>query len=340
MISKLFQKIKDSEKKRPGIYIIIAVVIIALVVVGILFLLRNDKPEKEKPKDSTISYSEISPSNKYEPYKEETPSAVEYDAKTSGDFNYAEVDGGAIILKYNGDKKDVTLPSQIANKPVVEIGSDIFDSDTRLENIVIPNTVKKINDYAFQYSGIKTITIPDSVTSIGKGVFKGCAYLSSIKIPNNVKTLGAGTFSECSSLSEVTLSSSLTEISNDLFYECGALESIVIPSNVTKIGDYAFSACAFKTAVIPDTVTEIGDHAFAFCEKLEEVRFPQSLQKVSSFAFHFCRALKAARLPDSAKTIEQYAFYGCEALSEFKIASDAKVGEFALNETKFESQYK
>ncbi|MDO4742972.1 MAG: leucine-rich repeat domain-containing protein [bacterium] len=340
MLSKLFQKIKALGKKRLVIHAIIVVVIIALVITGIVFLLQKDQPVKSGSEGSSITNPEISPSNRYEPYAEESSSTPEYDVKTSGDYDYADVEGGAIILKYNGNKKDVTLPSQIENKPVVEIGNDIFDSDTRLENIVIPSTVKKINDYAFQYAGIRTITIPDSVISIGKGAFKGCAYLNGVKIPNSVQILGAGVFSECSSLSDVTLSNSLTEISNDLFYECVALDSISIPSNVTRIGNYAFSACSLKTVSIPDVVTEIGDHAFAFCEQLESVQFSESLVKVSEFAFHFCKSLKSVKLPDSAKTIEQYAFYGCTSLSELDIASDAQVGKFALNETKYESQYK
>ena len=93
------------------------------------------------------------------------------------------------------------------------------------------------------------ITIPDSVTIIGYGVFHGCSSLTSITIPNGVTTIGVYAFHYCSSLTSIT-----------------------IPDSVISIGDYAFYECSSLTSVtIPDSVTEIGGHAFNRCTSLEEV---------------------------------------------------------------------
>ena len=127
-------------------------------------------------------------------------------------------------------------------------------------------TVVKIGQYAFSFSHIISVTIPNSVTSIEDNAFWDCSTLKYITIPNSVTSIGDQAFSECSSLTSATLSNGLQSIVDRVFNECSSLESITIPNSVTSIGYRAFYECSsLKTVTIPNSVTSIGQQAFNGC---------------------------------------------------------------------------
>ena len=92
--------------------------------------------------------------------------------------------------------------------------------------------------------------IPDSVTSIGDGVFDGCTNLTSITIPEGVTTIGEGAFYQCRNLSSIKIPSSVTSIGGSAFYGCSGLTTITIPPNVESIGDAAFRASLVNSVTI------------------------------------------------------------------------------------------
>ena len=105
----------------------------------------------------------------------------------------------------------------------------------------------------YKYAGcseLTSITIPNSVTSIGGAVFENCSGLTSITIPNSVTSIGWYAFSGCSGLTSVTIPNSVTSIGGQAFYECSSLTSITIPHSVMSIGDQAFYGCSALTSVI------------------------------------------------------------------------------------------
>ena len=106
------------------------------------------------------------------------------------------------------------------------------------------------------------LTIPSSITSIGKSAF--CySDLASIDIPNSVQTIEYYTFAYCSNLSSINIPASVTSIGESAFCVCTGLTSIDIPNSVTSIGNSAFSNCSkLATFNIPSSVSSIGFLAF------------------------------------------------------------------------------
>lgn len=133
--------------------------------------------------------------------------------------------------------------------------------------------VTKIPPVAFDYEGnLKTIILPNSVTSIGWGAFKGCCSLTSITIPDGVTKINSETFKECSSLESVSLGNGVTEIGSSAFWVCSSLKSVDIPNNVTRIGQEAFVSCKnLETVTLGSGVTKIELGAFAGCSSLKSV---------------------------------------------------------------------
>ena len=169
---------------------------------------------------------------------------------------------------------------------------------------------KIICDEAFSgCRSLKSLVIPDGVTSIGDGAFFFCRFLSGIVIPNSVASIGDSAFEGCSSLEYISLPKSVICLNgNPFFYWNGKLEclspnfiyeddvlfnkdkskiisfrnqavkSYIIPNSVTSIGEWAFEGCSSLTdIVIPDSVTSIGESVFSGCSSLEYISLPKSV---------------------------------------------------------------
>ena len=158
------------------------------------------------------------------------------------------------------------------------------------KNVVIPNGVKGIGDYAFSNATlVESVSIPYSITYIESSAFYNCTGLKSITIPDSVTEIGGCAFFDCESLANVQLSKNLTEISPSLFDGCISLEQIILPNGIRKIGDSAFSSCEkIKSIVLPDTVEVIDESAFRYCSNLESVTISASVSSIDRTAFEGC----------------------------------------------------
>lgn len=131
-----------------------------------------------------------------------------------------------------------------------EIGVYMFYSCSHLKQILLPNSVTKIDDRAFRYcTSLTNIDIPNSVTTIGSDAFGGCKSLTSIDIPNRVTKIGSNAFGGCASLTSIDIPNGVTTIERYTFEDCTSLTSIDIPNSVTTIEERAFEYCKSLTIV-------------------------------------------------------------------------------------------
>jgi hypothetical protein len=210
--------------------------------------------------------------------------------------------------------------------------------------IVIPSNVNYLDvDYmitsidktAFAYSGITSVSIPNSVKFIGEWAFTNCHNLTGVTVPNQVTFLGEGAFSNCSVLTTAVLSNTLTSIENNLFHSCRALTNFVIPASVLSIGEYAFDQCyGLITLNIPSSVTQIGKWAFQLCRELQNINISDAVEILPDYVFWGCESLQEVKLPASLKIIGEEAFYNCNELAAIDLPlSLTSIGKSAFYNT-------
>ena len=182
---------------------------------------------------------------------------------------------------------------------------------------------------------IKSVSIGDSVTSIGDLAFSDCYSLTSVTIPDSVTSIGESAFSVCDSLMSVTIPDSVTSIGNWAFHHCTSLTSVTIPDSVTSIGEDAFSDCNSLTSVmIGNSVTSIGRSVFESCTSLTSMTIGNRVTSIGKMAFYNCTSLTSVTIPDSVTSIGEGAFADCSAMESVTIpASVTSIGNAAFFQT-------
>ena len=211
---------------------------------------------------------------------------------------------------------------------------------------------------------LRTIDIPDGVTSIGPGVFEECAALESVEIPNSVTSIGANAFCECSSLTKLNIPNSVKNIGSYAFTGCKSLTELTIPfvgssadatsatdetkfSYVAGSGSYhrpnltslkkvnvtdgKLFAEAFKgwskieSITLPSGLTGIPHSAFYGCSSLKNINIPSGVTSIGYYAFRGCSSLESVNIPSGVKAISQQLFSGCSSLKSIDIPSGVTV---------------
>lgn len=152
---------------------------------------------------------------------------------------------------------------------VETIGERCFSNCYDLKDLIIPNGVKEIDSDAFYSCGFTTITLPNSVTDMGAGVFENCRNLESVVLPSNIQAIGSALFQDCISLKEISIPESVTQIYNNAFAQCQSLVELDIPENITSIMQNAFKNCkSLKTVTLPSKITFMGKEIFWNCTEI------------------------------------------------------------------------
>lgn len=189
--------------------------------------------------------------------------------------------------------------------------------------LIIPATVShggdnynvvNIGDFSFRATHVTSVTLPESLTSIGIQAFFRCQSLVSVHLPQSLTDIGDAAFNLCENLTAVNLPDSLKIVRG--FGGCKSLTSIKLPDNLEQIWEGAFQECSGLTEItIPDKVYNIRQYAFAECYGLQSISMPESVEYIGIYAFENCNLISVS-LPSSLENIQYRAFKGCSMLNE------------------------
>ena len=248
--------------------------------------------------------------------------------------------------------------------PITRIPAQAFYNSNLFGDLVIPNSVTTIDDYAFYKctnlngsltlsNSLKTIgtsafywclglkgnlTLPDSVTTIGDNAFCNCyKFTGNLTIPNSVSTIGNGAFYNCWGFTgNLTIPNSVTTIDVSAFQKCsGFTGSLILPNSVTTIGDNAFDGCSgFTNLKLSEKLSIIPFGAFSGCTNLSgELVIPASVKEIGREAFSNCSGFTGnLTIPNSVTTIGESAFDQCSGFTGSLILPNSvtTIGESAF----------
>lgn len=201
----------------------------------------------------------------------------------------------------------ITIPDSMTS-----IGCNAFYNTAWYNNQ--PDGLVYAGKFAYKYKGIipqyssRDIDIKDGTKGIVDYAFYNCAGVTSITIPDSVTSIGDYAF-RCNGLESVIIPDSVTSIGNYAFYNCNELTNVTIGNGVTSIGDYAFAACKIRSVTIGNSVTRIGNYAFSGGNIMKSVTIPDSVTSIGCSVFYGCWELISITIPDSVTSIGQNAFH-------------------------------
>lgn len=216
---------------------------------------------------------------------------------------------------------DVTNDGTLSVKNDVSLPSEVI-----IPTIVNGKEVRSIGTKAFEARNVSSVTIPSSVTNIGKEAFSSCTCLMDITIPDSVTSIGDSAFYNCTGLTSIIIPSSVTYIGQWVFEKC--ICDFIFAEGTTVIPVRALAGSDTTSVTIPDSVLKIGDSAFNSCSELTSITIPNSVTSIGQWAFENCTNLTSITIPESVTSIGQYAFHNCPCAVKFadgmtSIPSDA-----------------
>lgn len=229
-------------------------------------------------------------------------------------------------------------------------------------------TVSYCKDYLlYKVNNCKTLTLPESLTSIGNWTFRGMAALESIVVPNAVTEMGTYAFANDTSLKSAKLSTSCPWLKEGLFSECNALQSITIPSAVTKMDGYMFTHCKTLTSATFEDGTDLIEMGYGASWKnyglfsdcplktlnlgrwlsyntevasrspfysiyaLKNLNIGKNVKVIDKYMFSYCEGLEEVNLPDNITSVNLWGFRGCSSLKSVRLSEKlSQVGDYGF----------
>lgn len=224
------------------------------------------------------------------------------------------------------------------------------------------NLLYKVNNCA-------SLTLPESLTSIGYKTFAGMSKLRSIVIPNSVTAIDYSAFEDDTALESVRLSTSCPYLPKYMFSGCSGLKTITIPAVVNKMNDKMFTNCTSLTTVIFDDAPEMIDMGYGSSEEnnglfrdcpietlylgrrlfyntdqpsrspfysiaeLKNLTLGKYLKVVDKYMFSYCTGLENVYIPDNITSINMWGFRGCSALKSVRFSENlSQIRDYGFSE--------
>lgn len=231
--------------------------------------------------------------------------------------NTAFVSTGGVLFNKAKTKLLLYPPAKTGNAYTVPAGVkaiaySAFCDTANLKTVTLPSGLTEIGEYAFEGSGITSLTLPDQVF-VKENAFQRCLFLTSVTIGKNAD-VAMGPFLKCPALKTITVDAANPYLT--------AEAGVLFNKDMTTLITYA----AGKTANyyrVPEGVQVIADSAFAFADNLTRIDLPDSLTDIEANAFAVCSGLAKIMIPKNVAWIGEFAFTDCTALTEVHFAGNA-----------------
>lgn len=181
---------------------------------------------------------------------ENTGYTLFYKLKPSSQYSpepLVSITGLTFISSKSNNNKKLIIPEKINGHNVERIACSAFCKNEYIEKVVLPDTIKYIEEDAFRESSVKSIHLGKNIEQIGRCAFEKCHDLIDINLPEGLKVISEGAFMDCNSLTNIIFPDSLSSLGTSVLDCCDSLKSIHIGANLNNIGysetsDFAFGA--------------------------------------------------------------------------------------------------
>ncbi len=224
---------------------------------------------------------------------------------------------------------NVNIPAK-----VTKINSYVFCGCSSLQELTIPEGITEIGNASFRACKLKNIVIPDSVKIIDEYAFADCIYATTLVLGNGVESINKYAFNKCSRINDITIPDCVKNIGEYAFADCSGARSITIGNGVTCIGSLAFLYCrGVETLTIGQNVETIGGGSFQVCSSLKTITFLGNPKTFENIIFYNCPSLESVYIPDISAWIQNDfphpssnpMFYAKKLYSNNKLVSMQKI---------------
>ena len=270
-------------------------------------------------------------------------SAQAHDAEVDGIFYNLDADDKTATVTFKGDSPDsydneysgnVVIPETVIYNgitySVTSLGENCFSWCSSLTSITIPNSVTSLGDYCCYRCSMTSLTIPGSVTSLGVQCFDGCSSLERMVVDaaNPVydsredcnAIIHTSTNELVAGCKNSQIPNSVTTLGEWCFSGCWSLTSLTIPNSVTTLEQGCFFDCSSLTSItIPNSVTSLGERCFSGCSSLTAIIIPNSVTSLGNQCFWDCSSLTSITIGNSVTSLGWRCFKGCRSLTAITI---------------------
>jgi hypothetical protein len=248
--------------------------------------------------------------------------ADEYETCTVGNttYTYTTYSKGFVscarISGISSTDTEIEIPESLEGYTVDEIEAKVFQGNTEITKVILPDTVTYIASSAFSgCTALEEVVLSSALTEIMPSTFSGCTALKKVDLKSGITELREGCFSRCKSLEQINLPETLKVIDCDAFSGCESLKNISLPDSIEKIYSYAFYSTALESVVIPNDTVTIANRAFGWryvdgtYEIIHQFKF---IGKKGSSAEYAAKAnLMIFQADDGSETIDYNDVTGC-----------------------------